>query len=112
MKNDDIFEGERILIFIALQVRSKGLLEKDNKRLQAEIERLKSEFDNMKDGGQPSQEIMASILSVRKDSVKREERKERRKSSTSMVSDAMVSEIEEDLARIREENGVKPEEVS
>ena len=38
------------------QVRSKSLLEKDNKKLQAEIERLKDEFQKMQEGGQPAPE--------------------------------------------------------
>merc|ERR1719412_817826 len=72
-----------------IEVRSKSLLEKDNKKLQAEIERLKDEFQKMQDGGQPAPEIMNSILSVRKDSVSKEGR--RRKSSV-----ATVVEVEED----------------
>ena len=82
------------------QVRSKSLLEKDNKKLQAEIERLKDEFQKMQDGGQPAPEIMNSILSVRKDSVSKEGR--RRKSSV-----ATVVEVAEDMA-VDEEAPEKP----
>ena len=81
------------------QVRSKSLLEKDNKKLQAEIERLKDEFQKMQEGGQPAPEIMNSILSVRKDSVSKESSR-RRKSSV-----ATVVEVEEDMATDEE----KPE---
>ena len=93
------------------QVRSKSLLEKDNKKLQAEIERLKDEFQKMQEtGGQPAPEIMNSILSVRKDSVSKEGR--RRKSSV-----ATVVEVEEDMATDEEKPEkpaapVKSEEVS
>ena len=85
------------------QVRSKSLLEKDNKKLQAEIERLKDEFQKMQDGGQPAPEIMNSILSVRKDSVSKEGR--RRKSSV-----ATVVEVEEDTDMATEEE--KPEKLA
>ena len=74
------------------QVRSKSLLEKDNKKLQAEIERLKDEFQKMQEGGQPAPEIMNSILSVRKDSVSKEGK--RRKSSVATV----VEVVDEDMA--------------
>ena len=93
------------------QVRSKSLLEKDNKKLQAEIERLKDEFQKMQEtGGQPAPEIMNSILSVRKDSVSKEGR--RRKSSV-----ATVVEVAEDMAMDEEKPEkpaapVKSEEVS
>merc|ERR1712211_92719 len=69
---------------------------KDNKKLQAEIERLKEEFQKMQEGGQPAPEIMNSILSVRKDSVSKEGR--RRKSSV-----ATVVEVEEDTVTTDEE---------
>ena len=83
-----------VLIYKAtlFQVRSKSLLEKDNKKLQAEIERLKDEFQKMQEGGQPAPEIMNSILSVRKDSVSKEGR--RRKSSVATV----VEVADEDMA--------------
>ena len=32
-------------------MRSKQLLEKDNKKLQAEIEKLRSEFEKLQNGG-------------------------------------------------------------
>ena len=94
----------------SFQVRSKSLLEKDNKKLQAEIERLKDEFQKMQEGGQPAPEIMNSILSVRKDSVSKEGR--RRKSSV-----ATVVEVAEDMATDEEKPEkpvapVKSEEVS
>ena len=37
---------------LELEVRSKQLLEKDNKKLQAEIEKLRSEFEKMQNGGE------------------------------------------------------------
>ena len=86
---------------ILFQVRSKSLLEKDNKKLQAEIERLKEEFQKMQEGGQPAPEIMNSILSVRKDSVSKEGR--RRKSSV-----ATVVEVEEDNTTDEEKKTEKP----
>jgi len=93
---DDLESTKQLL---ELEVRSKSLLEKDNKKLQAEIERLKDEFQKMQEtGGQPAPEIMNSILSVRKDSVSKEGR--RRKSSV-----ATVVEVEEDMATDEE----KPE---
>ena len=67
--------------------------------MQAEIERLKDEFQKMQDGGQPAPEIMNSILSVRKDSVSKDNSR-RRKSSV-----ATVVEVEEDMATDEE----KPE---
>ena len=45
---DDLEATKQLL---ELEVRSKSLLEKDNKRLQQEIERLKGEFANIKTGG-------------------------------------------------------------
>merc|ERR1719193_2238641 len=93
---DDLESTKQLL---ELEVRSKSLLEKDKKKLQAEIERLKDEFQKMQEtGGQPAPEIMNSILSVRKDSVSKEGR--RRKSSV-----ATVVEVEEDMATDEE----KPE---
>jgi len=92
---DDLESTKQLL---ELEVRSKSLLEKDNKKLQAEIERLKDEFQKMQDGGQPAPEIMNSILSVRKDSVSKEGR--RRKSSV-----ATVVEVAEDMTTDEE----KPE---
>jgi chromosome segregation ATPase len=94
---DDLESTKQLL---ELEVRSKSLLEKDNKKLQAEIERLKDEFQKMQDGGQPAPEIMNSILSVRKDSVSKEGR--RRKSSV-----ATVVEVAEDMA-VDEEAPEKP----
>lgn len=97
---DDLESTKQLL---ELEVRSKSLLEKDNKKLQAEIERLKDEFQKMQDGGQPAPEIMNSILSVRKDSVSKEGR--RRKSSV-----ATVVEVEEDTDMATEEE--KPEKLA
>merc|ERR1719305_2082623 len=95
---DDLESTKQLL---ELEVRSKSLLEKDNKKLQAEIERLKDEFQKMQEtGGQPAPEIMNSILSVRKDSVSKEGR--RRKSSV-----ATVVEVAEDMA-VDEEAPEKP----
>jgi len=94
---DDLESTKQLL---ELEVRSKSLLEKDNKKLQAEIERLKDEFQKMQEGGQPAPEIMNSILSVRKDSVSKEGR--RRKSSV-----ATVVEVAEDMA-MDEEKPEKP----
>ena len=93
------FHGLDLYKATLFQVRSKSLLEKDNKKLQAEIERLKDEFQKMQEGGQPAPEIMNSILSVRKDSVSKESSR-RRKSSV-----ATVVEVEEDMATDEE----KPE---
>jgi len=95
---DDLESTKQLL---ELEVRSKSLLEKDNKKLQAEIERLKEEFQKMQEGGQPAPEIMNSILSVRKDSVSKEGR--RRKSSV-----ATVVEVEEDNTTDEENKTEKP----
>jgi len=95
---DDLESTKQLL---ELEVRSKSLLEKDNKKLQAEIERLKEEFQKMQEGGQPAPEIMNSILSVRKDSVSKEGR--RRKSSV-----ATVVEVEEDNPTDEEKKTEKP----
>jgi chromosome segregation ATPase len=91
------------------QVRSKGLLEKDNKKLQEEIERLKKEFENMKDGVQPSPEIMNSILSVRKDSLAKGESRRRKSSVSTVVEEEVVpaepktEEVIEEMEELKEE---------
>lgn len=70
---DDLESTKQLL---ELEVRSKTLLEKDNKRLQAEIEKLRAEFATIhKNGETPNPEILNSILSVRKESIKAEKRK-------------------------------------
>jgi len=78
---DDLESTKQLL---ELEVRSKNLLEKDNKKLQAEIERLKAEFASMKEGGDQTPDILNSILTrERKESISKERRdsiKEKRKS--------------------------------
>ena len=79
---------------LELEVRSKSLLEKDNKRLQAEIEKLKVEFANVKSGdGQAPPDILNNILTrERKESFSKERRDsliEKRKS----VADTTITDI-------------------
>jgi len=104
---DDLESTKQLL---ELEVRSKSLLEKDNKKLQAEIERLKDEFTKIQDGGQPTPEIMSSILSVKKESASREAR--RRKSSvTTVIEEEMPTaeapekpdEVIEEMEELKEE---------
>jgi len=98
---DDLESTKQLL---ELEVRSKQLLEKDNKRLQAEIERLKLEFENMQKGdgqGGANQDILNSILSVRKESIK-----EKRKSVIRASSLEDTAELEE-----AEPSEIVPEEV-
>jgi len=101
---DDLESTKQLL---ELEVRSKQLLEKDNKRLQAEIEKLKVEFEKMQKGEEQGAnlDILNSILSVRKESIK-----EKRKSivradsipfepqeteSSELVSEEVIGEMEE-----------------
>jgi len=87
---DDLESTKQLL---ELEVRSKTLLEKDNKKLQAEIERLKTEFDKIKGGEQPSAELMNSIMALgKKESATKESR---RKSSVSTVIE--VEEEKEEM---------------
>ena len=85
---DDLESTKQLL---ELEVRSKSLLEKDNKRLQNEIEKLKNEFNTLKQTGQSDQtpDILENILAKeRKDSLSKERResiKEKRKSVTDNV---------------------------
>jgi len=79
---DDLEATKQLL---ELEVRSKSLLEKDNKRLQAEIEKLKIQFANVKAGdGQAPPDILNNILTrERKESFSKERREslnEKRKS--------------------------------
>jgi len=78
---DDLESTKQLL---ELEVRSKNLLEKDNKKLQAEIERLKSEFANHKQSGDQTPDILNNILTrERKESISKERKesiKEKRKS--------------------------------
>jgi len=80
---DDLESTKQLL---ELEVRSKNLLEKDNKKLQAEIEKLKAEFANHKGSGDATPDILNNILTrERKESFSKERResiKEKRKSVT------------------------------
>jgi len=93
---DDLESTKQLL---ELEVRSKNLLEKDNKKLQAEIERLKAEFANHKQSGDPTPDILNSILTRdRKESFSKERKdsiKEKRKSS---VIDTVNNEVMENNA--------------
>ena len=90
---DDLEATKQLL---ELEVRSKALLEKDNKRLQQEIERLKVEFANVKTAGTENQappDILNNILTrERKESISKERRDsmiEKRKS----LADNQISDI-------------------
>ena len=93
---DDLEATKQLL---ELEVRSKALLEKDNKRLQQEIERLKVEFANVKTAGGESQappDILNNILTrERKESISKERRDsmiEKRKSlADNQISDIIAS---------------------
>ena len=91
---DDLEATKQLL---ELEVRSKALLEKDNKRLQQEIERLKVEFASVKTSGGEGQmappDILNNILTrERKESFSKDRRDsmiEKRKS----MADNQISEI-------------------
>merc|ERR1712141_380606 len=53
---DDLESTKQLL---ELEVRSKKLLEKDNKRLQAEVVKLRQEFAKLSAGGDNSNEAMS-----------------------------------------------------
>ena len=102
---DDLEATKQLL---ELEVRSKSLLEKDNKRLQAEIERLKVEFSNIKTGGggggggntPAPPDILNNILTrERKESFSKERREsliEKRKS----IADSTITDIIEEKNQI------------
>ena len=98
---DDLEATKQLL---ELEVRSKSLLEKDNKRLQAEIERLKVEFSNIKTGGGENTpappDILNNILTrERKESFSKERREsliEKRKS----IADSTITDIIEEKNQI------------
>ena len=100
---DDLEATKQLL---ELEVRSKSLLEKDNKRLQAEIERLKVEFSNIKTGGGGGEntpappDILNNILTrERKESFSKERREsliEKRKS----IADSTITDIIEEKNQI------------
>ena len=100
---DDLEATKQLL---ELEVRSKSLLEKDNKRLQAEIERLKVEFSNIKTGGGVGEntpappDILNNILTrERKESFSKERREsliEKRKS----IADSTITDIIEEKNQI------------
>ena len=105
---DDLEATKQLL---ELEVRSKALLEKDNKRLQHEIERLKVEFANVKMVGTENQappDILNNILTrERKESISKERRDsmiEKRKS----MADNQISDI---IASSQAPNKVITEEV-
>ena len=90
---DDLEATKQLL---ELEVRSKSLLEKDNKRLQQEIEKLKVQFANLKPGdGQAPPDILNNILTrERKESISKERRDsliEKRKSSVN--ADTTITDI-------------------
>lgn len=91
---DDLESTKQLL---ELEVRSKTLLEKDNKKLQQEIERLKAEFANHKGSGDPTPDILNNILTrERKESFsKKEERRESIKEKRKSVIENITHEIDE-----------------
>eukprot|EP00090_Calanus_glacialis_P010727 TRINITY_DN19177_c0_g1_i1.p1 TRINITY_DN19177_c0_g1~~TRINITY_DN19177_c0_g1_i1.p1 ORF type:complete len:718 (+),score=266.87 TRINITY_DN19177_c0_g1_i1:328-2481(+) len=88
---DDLESTKQLL---ELEVRSKNLLEKDNKKLQAEIERLKSEFSNHKESGDQTPDILNNILTrERKESISKERResiKEKKKSIIDNINNEVI----------------------
>lgn len=88
---DDLESTKQLL---ELEVRSKNLLEKDNKKLQAEIERLKSEFSNHKEAGDQTPDILNNILTrERKESISKERResiKEKKKSIIDNINNEVI----------------------
>ena len=50
---DDLESTKQLL---ELEVRSKALLEKDNKRMQAELEKMRNEMTRLSSGGEPSKD--------------------------------------------------------
>ena len=119
---DDLEATKQLL---ELEVRSKALLEKDNKRLQQEIERLKVEFANVKSSsadGQPAPpDILNNILTrERKESISKERRDsviEKRKSladnqisdiiassqPTKLIAEEVPEEVQEEIDELKEE---------
>ena len=83
---DDLESTKQLL---ELEVRSKKLLEKDNKRLQAEVIKLRQEFAKLSAGGDNSNETMS------------EDQVQKRKNSIQMKRQSMIrliSESEDDDA--------------
>ena len=91
---DDLEATKQLL---ELEVRSKSLLEKDNKRLQQEIERLKGEFANIKTGGGDAPappDILNNILTrERKESISKERRESLIEKRKSIAESNNISEI-------------------
>jgi len=90
---DDLESTKQLL---ELEVRSKNLLEKDNKKLQQEIERLKNEFASHKGSGDQTPDILNNILTrERKESFSKERResiKEKKKSIIENLSNDVIEE--------------------
>ena len=119
---DDLEATKQLL---ELEVRSKALLEKDNKRLQQEIERLKVEFASVKNSGDglpAPPDILNNILTrERKESIPKDRRDsmiEKRKSlADNQISDIIASsqapskviaeevpeEVQEEMDELKEE---------
>ena len=89
---DDLEATKQLL---ELEVRSKSLLEKDNKRLQAEIEKLKVQFANLKPGdGQAPPDILNNILTrERKESISKERRDSLIEKRKSVAADTTITDI-------------------
>ena len=91
---DDLEATKQLL---ELEVRSKSLLEKDNKRLQAEIERLKVEFASLKTTGgdvpAPPDILNNIITRERKDSFSKERRESLIEKRKSIAADSNISDI-------------------
>ena len=77
---DDLESTKQLL---ELEVRSKKLLEKDNKRLQAEVIKLRQEFAKISAGGDNTNETMS------------EDQVQKRKNSIQMKRQSMIRLISE-----------------
>lgn len=107
---DDLESTKQLL---ELEVRSKNLLEKDNKKLQAEIERLKNEFANIKQTGEQPPDILNSILTKeRKESISKERKEsinEKRKSIIDNLNNDTMENNQSEIEKVAVE--AVPEEV-
>ena len=63
---DDLESTKQLL---ELEVRSKKLLEKDNKRLQQEMERLKADFAKLATAGENAENLTESEVKARRNSI-------------------------------------------
>jgi len=105
---DDLESTKQLL---ELEVRSKNLLEKDNKKLQAEIEKLKAEFANHKGSGDATPDILNNILTrERKESFSKERRESIKEKRKSVTENKSIDVDENDMCENESESHKPPVE--